>query len=192
LKTSHLDNHPDIATARLNDQKRCVEIELSDAGHEKLKLVSHTILAADIEKAIASEFDMNYPIAFSVSEKYALNFIEGNEWPELLSMRCSATSVELNIWVQQELSWFDGHFPGHPVLAGVVQTHWASTIAQHLFHIKTDFQGVENLKFQRIIEPQTQLLLSLEFSREKQRVLFRYSTADGDYSKGRIRFAPDK
>ncbi|MDH3695050.1 MAG: hypothetical protein OER96_10830, partial [Gammaproteobacteria bacterium] len=147
------------------------------------------VLAADIKQALAREINTAYPITFSARKNDSLEFIKGNEWPQILSISCTETSAELNIWVQQGINWFDGHFPGHPVLAGVVQTHWACTVAQHLFDIRAQFQGIENLKFQRIIEPQTQLLLSLEFSNEKQRIMFRYSAADGDYSKGCVRFA---
>lgn len=166
-----------------------MRIELNNSGHELLKSVSLSELAASIRESLGDKLSPRYKIEFAAPRGSPIDFIDGNEWPQLLSMLRTATRAELNLWVQRDLVWFQGHFPKHPVLAGVVQTHWACEIARYLFGFSANFKAIENLKFRRIIEPQTQLLLSLEYSTEKQRLVFRYGSRDGDCSKGRVRFS---
>ena len=185
-----MSDHPDVARVQFVEHQRLVRIELNESGHERLKTVSHTELATIIRESFGEDLDPRYKVEFAVSRDNSMDFIDGDEWPRLLSMQRTENGAELNLWVQQKLAWFQGHYPRHPVLAGVVQTHWVCVIARHLFGFSSDFEAIENLKFQRIIEPQTQFLLSLQYSSEKQRVVFRYCSKDSDYSKGRILFLP--
>lgn len=185
-----VSDHPDVARVQFVARQRLVRVELNDSGHERLKSVSHIALAASIRKSLGDDLDPRYNVEFAVPCDSSIDFVQGDEWPQVLSMQRAKNGAELNIWVRRELAWFQGHFPGHPVLAGVVQTHWVCVIAHHLFGFNADCEAIENLKFQRIIEPQTQLLLCLEYSSEKHRIVFRYCSKDGDCSKGRIRFSP--
>ena len=185
-----MSDHLYVARVQFVENQRLARIELNDSGHERLKSVSQTELATTIRDSFGDDLDPRYNVEFAVSRANSIDFVDGNEWPQLLSMRRTENGAELNLRVQQELAWFQGHFPGHPVLAGVVQMHWVCMIARHLFGFSSDFEVIENLKFQRIIAPQAQLLLCLEYSSEKRRLVFRYCSRDGDYSKGRIRFLP--
>ena len=45
--------------------------------------------------------------------------LTGDDWPMLLSAQVDADSASLAIVPHASLTWFRGHFPGHPVLAGV-------------------------------------------------------------------------
>ena len=153
-------------------------------GHtEWLASVRNTVI--DELKLLLPEIGDELKIQYYVSEKTLTN-ITGNEWPSLLSMKRTQSSVEFNIWIQPDLVWFHGHFPQRQVLAGVVQIHWASMITQRLFGFHADANEISNLKFQQIIEPRMQLLLSLEYSKSKGSLQFRYSGKSGDHSKGSI------
>ncbi|MFK8017795.1 MAG: 3-hydroxyacyl-ACP dehydratase FabZ family protein, partial [Gammaproteobacteria bacterium] len=87
------------------------------------------------------------------------------------------------------LTWFEGHFPGHPVLPGVVQVHVASTIGRGLFEISDAFIGIDGLKFQRLITPGHQLRLELEFEIASGKLTFEFHDAEGRCSAGRVLFA---
>jgi len=96
------------------------------------------------------------------------------------------STVSLSVDVPADLVYLQGHFPGQPVLPGVVQIHWAIEHAAKQFGALGTFKGIEALKFHRIIEPGTDLSLELEFSGGKLR--FAYSSGQGVHSQGRILF----
>jgi 3-hydroxymyristoyl/3-hydroxydecanoyl-(acyl carrier protein) dehydratase len=84
---------------------------------------------------------------------------------------------------------FQGHFPGNPILPGVVQVDWAIRLGTQAFGPLGDFQGISNLKFMSIIQPLEPLELRLTFDREAGKLGFRYEGSTGRKSTGVIRFA---
>ena len=52
-----------------------------------------------------------------------------------------------------DLQAFQGHFPGHPVLPGVVQVDWAIRFGTRAFGDLGGFRGIDQLKFQALIRP---------------------------------------
>ena len=57
-----------------------------------------------------------------------------------------------------------GHFPGAPVVPGVVQIKWAIALAQRYLAIGGGFAGMENVKFQRAMTPGSRVTLTLEYA----------------------------
>ena len=117
-----------------------------------------------------------------------LDTLEGDDWPRFGGATVTPPTATLAIVPHSDLSWFRGHFPGHPVLAGVVQTHWACLWSRGLLGIDGDFTRIENLKFENIITPGTELTVSLDYAADKGRLLFSYDDAGQRYSSGRIYF----
>jgi 3-hydroxyacyl-[acyl-carrier-protein] dehydratase len=83
---------------------------------------------------------------------------------------------------------FEGHFPGDPVLAGVVQIHWAIIHAVDLFGPFGKFKGMEQVKFFSLIRPGDPLELRLSYDSEKSRLKFEYSSEAVPKSSGFIVF----
>ena len=73
--------------------------------------------------------------------------------PEIVSESVDSNRAEFDIRVPPELVFLQGHFPGEPVLPGVVQVHWAIELASERFDLRPDFEAIEGLKFHRVIEP---------------------------------------
>ena len=116
-----------------------------------------------------------------------------NEWPDVIAYRpATPNACELEMHIGPGIHWFDGHFPDQPVLAGVVQTHWAGEFAQTLFPIESGFSRIDNLKFQSVILPDQALNLSLHFDEDKQSVAFRYTNTGTVFSSGKLIFQQDK
>jgi 3-hydroxymyristoyl/3-hydroxydecanoyl-(acyl carrier protein) dehydratase len=82
---------------------------------------------------------------------------------------------------------FAGHFPGRPILPGVVQVDWAVQLAQSYlasgFSSACDFQ----VKFRRVVTAGEDLFLDLRIDRARRVVLFSYRVGDAIVSSGRIR-----
>lgn len=115
---------------------------------------------------------------------------ESNQWPTITQFSArSDNECEMALHIEPSISWFEGHFPDQPVLAGVVQTHWAGEYAQALFPIDGEFSRIDNLKFQSVILPGQTLTLSLTFLPEKHAVSFRYAADDKVFSSGKLVFA---
>jgi acyl-coenzyme A synthetase/AMP-(fatty) acid ligase/3-hydroxymyristoyl/3-hydroxydecanoyl-(acyl carrier protein) dehydratase len=85
---------------------------------------------------------------------------------------------------------FDGHFPGVPILPGVVQLQWAVETARRCFAVEASVRGLEVLKFQQVIRPETDLTLTLRWNSEERRLQFHYESAAGAHASGRVLFSP--
>ncbi len=111
-----------------------------------------------------------------------------NEWPTVHSIRHPGddeTSWRLDLSVAADCKWFTGHFPGNPVLPGVVQLHWAQFFARQLsqlLHIKQ----VKSLKFNKMVLPNADICLRLTPQRDKQRIKFQYTQGEDICSSGVI------
>jgi acyl-coenzyme A synthetase/AMP-(fatty) acid ligase len=84
---------------------------------------------------------------------------------------------------------FDGHFPGAPILPGVVQLQWAVETARRCFGVAGPVQRLEVLKFQQVIRPETEVTLILRWSAESRSLQFRYESVAGVHAGGRVVFA---
>ncbi|MCY1043149.1 AMP-binding protein [Corallococcus sp. bb12-1] len=94
--------------------------------------------------------------------------------------------VLLSVDVQEGSPFFDGHFPGTPILPGVVQVEWALLLGREHFALPPDFLRMETLKFQQVIPPGTQLTLELTWAAESGRLGFKLTSAAGAHASGRI------
>jgi len=112
-----------------------------------------------------------------------------NEWPVFLHSNTEGKFCHLAINIHAGLRWFEGHFPGQPVLAGVVQTHWAGMLCRYIFSINDDFQRIDNLKFQSVILPGNDIELVLEYNGLANAVKFKYFDDQATFSEGKLVFA---
>jgi 3-hydroxymyristoyl/3-hydroxydecanoyl-(acyl carrier protein) dehydratase len=85
---------------------------------------------------------------------------------------------------------FQGHFPGRPILSGLLQLDWAIRLGKETFGPLGAFQGVEHLKFQSPIGPSEPVVLSLAWDAALRHLAFQYGGAQGPKSAGTVVFAP--
>ncbi|SEH49948.1 AMP-binding protein [Magnetospirillum fulvum] len=93
-------------------------------------------------------------------------------------------SVELDLEIDPALVWFKGHFPGHPILPGVVQIDWAIAFARE--HLGLDLPAARDfqIKFRATILPGDRVTLSLRHEAAKRRLGFQYRRGDDICSSG--------
>jgi 3-hydroxymyristoyl/3-hydroxydecanoyl-(acyl carrier protein) dehydratase len=111
--------------------------------------------------------------------------------PEVLAIRHDGENdkhVALELHVPAELAYFAGHFPGMPILPGVVQIDWAVRYASQHLALSGDFVALENIKFLALVLPDAKLELNLNWDAEKMRLDFSFSTSQRKHSSGRLIF----
>jgi len=102
-----------------------------------------------------------------------------------------ATRVLFELNAPHDLPYFDGHFPGTPILPGVAQVDWAVRLSRECFDLAPVFRGMQALKFQKIIRPETAFSLELAHDPAKGSVSFKYFSASGVHASGRIMFGEE-
>jgi 3-hydroxymyristoyl/3-hydroxydecanoyl-(acyl carrier protein) dehydratase len=88
----------------------------------------------------------------------------------------------------RDLLYFDGHFSGRPILAGVVQLDWVIRYGRECFDLPPIFRAVHGLKFHRVIPPETPFILELGHRREKSSLSFKITSRLGTHASGRVLF----
>ena len=81
--------------------------------------------------------------------------------PDILSETADDDGLRWTFQVPVDLSFFTGHFPGHPILPGVVALGWMLAAAERF--LARPVQAVEllNVKFQVVILPGAELELTI-------------------------------
>jgi len=109
--------------------------------------------------------------------------------PDILAERREANRVELDLRVPADLVHFAGHFPGCPILPGVVQLDWAVRLAAPRLPWRGDFSGAENLRFQSLILPAARITLTLTLDATGTRLGFAYASPEKKHSSGTLVFS---
>jgi acyl-CoA synthetase (AMP-forming)/AMP-acid ligase II len=110
------------------------------------------------------------------------------ELPIVRARERDATTARLTLDVPADLIHFEGHFPGRPVLPGIVLVDWAIQYGCREVGCDGEFRALERVKFHRVVPPETALRLTLDW-RAAERVLeFAYESSAGPHASGRVRF----
>lgn len=106
--------------------------------------------------------------------------------PAIEAVRPTEAGVELDLVIPPDLWWFQGHFPGHPILPGVVQLDWAIDLATA--HLGLDRVAVRQfqVKYKATVGPGDRLTLALSHVPAKHRLTFEYRRGGQPCSSGQI------
>lgn len=108
--------------------------------------------------------------------------------PEILGERAAPGGVELDLRVPPDLEYFAGHFPGMPILPGVVQIDWSVRLGRARLPVRGEFAAAEQIKFLAVVRPEARLTLTLELNAEKTKMSFIYAGKERRYSSGTLVF----
>jgi len=111
---------------------------------------------------------------------------DNRKLPQVLNIEINADSIQLGLRVPEDLLYFSGHFPGYPILPGVVQLAWVEHFGKLFFVIDQPFSSMEVVKFTQIIQPGDELTLSLDWNATSGKLYFKFSSELGMHSSGRM------
>jgi len=109
---------------------------------------------------------------------------------EVLAVRPLADAVEIDLHVPPDLFWFRGHFPGVPILPGVVQIDWAIAMACRHFAADLSAGRALRVKFRSVIQPDERVTLALRHVTGKKAVAFEYRRDGEVCSSGQVGAEP--
>ena len=108
--------------------------------------------------------------------------------PEIDALERAAGRLELRFVVRPTHPCFEGHFPGVPVLPGVVQVGWAIEFARQHIAFSARFRSLAGVKFMRVIQPNDVVSLSLTVGSDQRELAFEYRLDGEPCSSGRVLF----
>lgn len=95
------------------------------------------------------------------------------------------TKISADLTFLKDSSYFIGHFPGHPILPGVIQIYFVLLLIKQYFNVEINDYHILRLKFSNLILPDIPVHLELERNGENEFV-FNYNNGDKKYSCAKI------
>ena len=143
--------------------------------------------AAAFPRRLRFVAEMPYDARGKVPAAAVKNVLAANcREPVVLSCEATAESLDAEMAFPPDGEWFDGHFPGFPILPGVAQLFFLRLFAMRAFGEFPGAASYRNIKFKRPIRPGERVRLKIERT-ENCEILFEYSVAGETASSGTVR-----
>ncbi len=201
-----LQQQPDIEQARVflsgGDRNRLAAVLLlSPQGFEQLQEQGRAVWIKQQKHRLRDHFEnLMLPKKWLFLNRYpetsqgkidtglltALLNSDKKRFPVIQTVRFEEQAVRLQIKIQARLDYFEGHFPGQPILPGVTQLAWADHYGRLFFKIDSGFSRLEAVKFKKTIAPDTLAVLSLRWHPGQQKLYFELSCDTGSFGSGRM------
>ncbi|RAS38080.1 AMP-binding protein [Paraburkholderia bryophila] len=203
---ARLARHPYVAQAALvplegATRKRVgAVVALTEAGSEALRDEGRVALAKTLRRHLADFFDVvvlprhwrfRATLPFDARGKLpvaalAAAFEPRREGMEVLAEARSGDTLHYDLRVPPTLVHFAGHFPGLPILPGVVQVDWAIRLAADHVPAARAIASVDRLKFMAPVAPGAVLKLTLAHDAARRRLQFVYKLSGRECASGVI------
>ena len=107
--------------------------------------------------------------------------------PQILGKRREAETLRMQLRIPRDLDVLAGHFPGLPIVPGVVLLKWAIEYGRSEFSLAGAFKRLSAVKFMRVMPLDTEVDLILR--RVGDELAFEYVDAGRSCVQGRALFA---
>ncbi len=104
----------------------------------------------------------------------------------LTEIEAHETEASVGLHLSDSMPWFEGHFPGQPILPGIAQVHMAMQAAQQIWDWQPEGSNLMKLKFKRVARPGDHLSLHLRRDIGKALLWFRFERDGTETASGRI------
>jgi acyl-CoA synthetase (AMP-forming)/AMP-acid ligase II len=208
---SHLRAHPWVADAALlafeslGDARVGAVVALSDAGHAALAAEGRRAVASKLGDHLAGYWDrVLLPRAWryvtelprdpqgKTSRAALLELLESGAErapvlaPVLLSERRDTRTLSRQLRVPADLAFLEGHFPGRPIVAGVVQIHWVLLAARDLVGPELRVRALEGVRFRDLLLADQVFQLELERSESGEALRFQLFEGERAFASGKV------
>lgn len=106
--------------------------------------------------------------------------------PIIHGIELSKDKLKMNLYFLEESSYFNGHFPGCPILPGVIQTHFVFKYLKDFYGIAPEKYSINKLKFSNLILSKQKVNLTINRHSDYE-FSFSYINSDKISSSGNIR-----
>jgi acyl-CoA synthetase (AMP-forming)/AMP-acid ligase II/3-hydroxymyristoyl/3-hydroxydecanoyl-(acyl carrier protein) dehydratase len=198
--------HPYVAQAALvplegaSRERVGAVVALTEAGSAALRDEGRVLLARTLRRHLAGYFDVvvlprhwrfRLSLPFDARGKLpasavAATFAARAEGIEVLAESRSGDTLHYELRVPPALVHFAGHFPGLPILPGVVQVDWAVRLAAENLPAVRAVASIDRLKFMAPVSPGAVLKLTLAHDAARRRVQFAYRLDGRECASGVI------
>lgn len=186
----------------LNSQDRniiCAAITLNDLGkeyiikngrHQFIKDLKQYLLDYFPNVVLPRKIRIVNTIPVNTQGKYIKSDIMGmfeSNVAEPIMQNIVKTDSEFSadLTFLQDSSYFNGHFPDHPILPGVIQIHFVLSFIKQFFNVEMNDYHILRLKFSNIILPDVPVHIELKRNSPTE-FTFNYFNGDKKYSGGKI------
>ena len=110
-------------------------------------------------------------------------------FPTVNKQTIKSNTVTYELFINANLTWFDGHFDDLPILPGVTQIDWVMHLSKDLCKYTNEQFSVERLKFMKPITPNASINCEISAGEHSRPSLsFKYFDDSSVYSSGRVVF----
>jgi acyl-CoA synthetase (AMP-forming)/AMP-acid ligase II len=106
--------------------------------------------------------------------------------PRIDGVHRTPDEVRLNLTLLPDLLWFQGHFPGVPILPGVTQIDWAIDFAREYLGLTLPAARLFKVKFRKVMRPREAVALVLRHDAAKNHLTFEYRRGDDLCAAGQV------
>ena len=177
----------------------CAAITLNDTGKEYIVKNGRHLFVTELKQYLLNYFpNVVLPrkirivnmIPVNMQGKYiksdiAAMFESNVAEPIMQNITKTDSLFAADLTFLKDSSYFGGHFPGHPILPGVIQIHFVMTFIKQYFNLSANDYHVLKLKFSNLILPDTLIHFELNKTGDNEFV-FDYQHDGKSYSKGKI------
>jgi 3-hydroxymyristoyl/3-hydroxydecanoyl-(acyl carrier protein) dehydratase len=112
------------------------------------------------------------------------------QFDNLIDSRREEGEIRARIRVPADSPWFDGHFPGEPVLPGIAQLGMVHDLLCRAFDQQLPVARVSRVRFRQMIRPEQQLTLAVQRDGADGSHRFRITGDEGSICSGQLLLAP--